>query len=187
MNHHDLNTTDESIVAEAQKGDSNAFGILVDRYQNKLLRYGRKFLSRKEDIEDMVQNVFISAYQNIKSFDIDQKWSSWIYRIAHNTFVNALRKNKTSFLSIDFDTLLSHPVYDDPDVREREQKEMRVLIDQELDHIPIKYRSVLILHYLEELPYKDIAEILKVPIGTVGIRIKRAKEMLKNKIDKEKI
>lgn len=187
MNQNDLDTTDEDIVIRVQKGDSSAFGILMDRYQNKLLRYGRKFLSRKEDIEDMVQNVFINAYQNIQSFDTSLKWSSWIYRIAHNTFVNALRKNKTSFLSIDFDTLLSHPVYDDPDTKEREQKEVRILLDQGLDHIPSKYREVLILHYFEELPYKDIAEILKVPIGTIGIRIKRGKEMLKGEIDKDKV
>ena len=187
MNKDDTDITDESIVMLVQKGDKEAFGLLVDRYQNKLARYGRKFLSRVEDIEDMVQNVFISAYENIQNFDVTLKFSSWIYRIEHNTFVNALRKNTKSFLTIDFDTLLSHPVYDDPDIKEREQKEMRVLIDQGLEDISSKYREVLVLHYLEEISYKDIAEILQVPIGTIGIRIKRAKEALREKIDQKKI
>jgi RNA polymerase sigma-70 factor (ECF subfamily) len=187
VNKDNTDSTDESIVTLVQKGDHEAFGLLVDRYQHKLTRYGRKFLSRKEDIEDMVQNIFISAYENIQSFNTILKFSSWIYRIAHNTFVNALRKNKTNFISIDFDTLLSHPIYEDPDIKEREQKEMRALIDQGLDDIGSKYREVLVLHYLEDMSYKDIAEILQVPIGTIGIRIKRAKEAIKEKIDQKKL
>lgn len=187
MENIDPKTSDEALAVLVQKGEKDAFGVLVDRYEQKLVRYGRKFLSTKEDIEDMVQNVFINAYQNIKSFDTGQRWSPWIYRIAHNTFVNALRSKKNGFISIDFDTLLSHPVYDDPDVKEREQKEMRILLDKGLEDIPPKYREVLVLHYFEELPYKDIAQILKVPIGTIGIRLKRAKEALREKIEKEKI
>ncbi len=187
MENIDEKTTDEEIVLRVQAGDKEVFGVFVDRYQGKLLRYGRKFLAQKEEIEDMVQNVFISAYQNILGFDVTQKFSSWIYRIAHNAFVNALRKSKTQYLSIDFDTLLSHPAYEDPDTKEREQKETRALIDEGLEDIPVKYREVLVLHYLEDLPYKEIAEILEVPIGTVGVRIKRAKEFIKEKIDKNKL
>jgi len=78
------------------EGDIEVFGILLDRYEQKLSRYGKKFLSRKEDIEDIVQDVFVSAYQNIQSFDSTQRWSPWIYRIAHNALVNALRKKGRS-------------------------------------------------------------------------------------------
>lgn len=187
MEYIDEKTPDEDIVLKIQNGDKEAFGFLVDRYEQKLLRYGRKFLAQKEEIQDMVQNVFISAYQNILGFDVTQKFSSWIYRIAHNAFVNALRKSKTDFILIDFDTLLSHPVYEDPDMDLREQKETRELIDKWLEEIPSKYREVLVLHYLEDLPYKDISEILEVPMGTVGVRIKRGKDFLKTKIDKDKL
>jgi RNA polymerase sigma-70 factor (ECF subfamily) len=178
---------DEEIAHKVQQGDRELFGILVERYEEKLLRYGRKFLPRQEDIEDIVQDVFLSAYQNIQSFDHTLSFSPWIYRIAHNAYVNALRKHERSPLLIDFDTLISHPVYEDPAQSEREQKDMRADIERGLELIRPKYREVLALHYFEDLAYKDIAEVLGVPVGTVGIRLKRAKEALKEALDKKQI
>lgn len=174
--------SDEVVAAMVQEGDQEAFGILLDRYEKKLSRYGRKFLSRKEDIQDIVQDVFVSAYQNIQSFDTSQRFSPWIYRIAHNALVNALRKKERSPISIDLDTLIYHPIYEDGKESEREQEEMKKLIEQGLEKLPPKYREVLILHYYEDMPYKDIADILQVPAGTVGIRLKRAKERLREDI-----
>lgn len=176
---------DEQIAEQVQEGDREAFGFLVDRYQGKLQRYGTKFLSRKEDIEDIVQDVFMSAYKNIKSFHTDERFSPWIYRIAHNAFVNGLRKKERSpLLTIDFDTLVSHTVYEDPAESEREQKETRDMLDKVLTNINPRYREILVLHYFEEMPYRDIAEVLKIPIGTVGVRIRRAKEALKRILTK---
>ncbi len=163
-----------------QKGETDAYGELVARYEAKLLRYGRKFLARDEDRQDIVQDVFISAYQNIQSFNTAQRFSPWIYRIAHNAFVNELRKNeRRPLLPFDFDTIIPHTVYEDPAESEREQKDMRTYLERGLDGISSKYREVLVLHYFEDMAYKDIADILQVPQGTVGIRIKRAKEALR--------
>lgn len=171
---------DEILCEQVQKGDKEVFGELVDRYQKKLSRYGRKFLLSTENIEDLVQEVFIKAYQNIQSFDLKQKFSPWIYRIAHNTFINELKKHARTPLSLfDFDTLIPHLAYDDPAIKEREQKELRVLIDQSLEKLAPKYREIIVLYFLEELNYKEIADILHVPTGTVGIRLARAKKQLK--------
>lgn len=175
----DTTSTDEDLARRVQRGDADAFGALVERYEAKLLRYGTKFLSNPEDVADLVQDAFIRAYQNIRSFDPSLRFSPWMYRIAHNEFVSALRKrsrNPVTFL--DFDALVSHPAYDDPAPREREQKEMRALIDAGLERISPKYREVLVLYYLEELSYKEIADVLQVPVSTVGIRLKRGKEAL---------
>jgi RNA polymerase sigma-70 factor (ECF subfamily) len=177
--------TDEEIAGLVARGDGELFGVLIERYESKLLRYGRKFLSDHEDIKDIVQDAFISAYQNIKSFDTSQKFSSWMYRIAHNALVNGLKKKSKNPLSyFDFDTFFPHPVYEDPSDGEREQREMRAMIDQYLDRIPQKYREVLILSYLEELSYKEVADVLQIPIGTVGVRLKRAKLALKELYEK---
>lgn len=180
MDYECLDKTDEEIALLVQSGDINKFGILVERYEDKLLRYGRKFLARHEDIQDIVQDIFVSTYQNIQNFDIEQRFSPWIYRIAHNAFVNRLKKNSYNpLILIDFDTLVSHPEYDDPAPVEREQKEMRAMIDKGLQQLKPKYREVIILHYLEEMSYKEISDILQIPLGTAGIRLKRAKEALK--------
>lgn len=174
--------TDEEIASRVQSGDLEGFGMLVDRYERKLYRYGAKFLSRTEDIEDIVQDILISAYRNIQSFDSSQRFSPWIYRVAHNAFVNALRQNKRGPVFMDFDTLISHQVYEDPHESEREQKDMRALLDRGLEYLQPKYKEVLVLHYFEDMPYKDIAEVLQVPLGTVSIRIRRAKELLREQI-----
>ena len=179
MEHPEIQS-DEQVAERVQQGDAEIFGVLVERYEPKLLRYGRKFLSTHEDIEDIVQDIFLSAYQNMQSFDASQRFSPWIYRIAHNAFVNGLRKkSRNPLVFIDFDTLVSHPVYEDPADAERDQREMKVMIDKGLEKIPDKYREVLILFYLEEVPYKEIAEILQVPQNTVGVRLRRGKEALK--------
>ena len=83
---------DEIIAALVQSGQSVLFGVLVKRYEEKMRRYARKFLSNDDDKKDIVQEIFIKAYINIKSFDTKRKFSSWLYRIAHNELVNNLKK-----------------------------------------------------------------------------------------------
>jgi RNA polymerase sigma-70 factor, ECF subfamily len=176
----DTELSDEKLAELVSNGDTEKFGVLMERYQAKLFRYGKKFLSNEDNIEDVVQDVFVKTYQNIKSFDTSQRFSPWIYRIAHNTYINAIKKNSLNPLYLfDFDTLVSHTVVEDPIVREREQKEMKEIVDKGLSQIEPKYREILILYYIEDLSYKEIADILHVPIGTVGVRIMRAKEILK--------
>lgn len=173
--------SDEVLALQVQKGDTEAFGELVTRYEAKLARYGTKFLSNKEDITDLVQDVFLKAYQNMQSFDSTLKFSPWIYRIAHNEFVTALRKrSRRPLIHVDFDTFLSHPVYDDPSEREREQKEIKAVLEKGIEELAPKYREVLVLYYLENMSYQEVAEVLRVPVATVGIRLKRAREKLKS-------
>jgi len=84
--------TDEEIALMVQQGDIQAFGMLVDRYERKIKRYAKKFISSAEDAKDLAQEVFMKAYANIQSFNAERRFSPWIYRIAHNEFVNALKK-----------------------------------------------------------------------------------------------
>lgn len=171
---------DEVIARAVQTGDREQFGIIVERYEQKLLRYGRKFLSGREDVEDIVQDAFLRAYQNIQSYDSSRPFSAWIYRIAHNAFVNRLRKNAYGpILVADFDTFIAHPQYEDPTLTERDHADIKSAVDAGLSELVSQYREVLILYYLEELSYKEIAEILQIPIGTVGIRLSRARTALK--------
>ncbi len=177
---HDTSLSDEAAARLVQSGQTEKFGILVERYEAKLFRYGRKFLSSHENIEDVVQEVFIKVYENIQSFDSSQKFSSWIYRIAHNTYINVLKKNSRMPMHLfDFDELLSYTVVEDPIVREKEQAEIKQLVDHGLEKLAPQYREIVLLYYIEELSYKEISDVLHIPIGTVGIRLMRAKEALK--------
>lgn len=183
---NDPSQTDEQIAVLVQEGQKEAFGVLMDRYERKLFSYARKFLTGQDNIEDVVQEVFIKTYQNIKSFDASQKFSPWIYRIAHNTFVNALRKKvKSPLRFFDFDTFIAHPVYEDTMPVEKEQKRISEVIDKGLDKLSPEYREIIILYYIENLSYKEIADVLHIPIGTVSVRLLRAKKALKKYVPDE--
>lgn len=175
--------TDEQVAVFIQNGDTQKFEILMDRYEPKLFRYGKRFLFDQENLQDIVQEIFLKVYENIKSFDASQKFSPWIYRIAHNTFVNVLRKRtRNPLYFVDFDTFLTHPVFEETSISDQERKQMRESIDKGLEKLRPHYREVIILYYLEEMGYKEIADILHIPVGTVGIRLRRAKAELKKNI-----
>ena len=172
--------SDEELALLVQGKNMEAFGVLMSRYRPKLMRYGSRFLAREEQVEDAVQEVFIKAYQNILSFDATRPFSPWIYRIAHNAFINALRALKREpVIFLDFDTLLAHPSYERDPADEEERATLRAQLDVGLAQLSPKYREILVLYYLEDLSYPEIADVLEVPIGTVGIRLKRAREALK--------
>ncbi|MBU6388469.1 RNA polymerase sigma factor [Patescibacteria group bacterium] len=176
-------TTDEELARLVQGKNEAAFGVLMSRYQPKLLRYGRRFLSDNAPIEDVVQEVFITMYQNIQSFDATRPFSPWIYRIAHNMFVNALRSHsRLPFVTVDLDLFSVHAAYEIDPAGDEEREEMRALIDRGLKELAPIYREVIILYYLEYLSYQEIAEVLHVPVGTVGIRLRRAREALKKHV-----
>lgn len=172
---------DEEIAALVRAGDIDFFGVLIRRYKEKMIRYARKFLSDHEDINDIIQEIFIKAYANIQSFDTKRKFSSWLYRIAHNELVNALKKRKKNTLPLfELDTFLPHGLQDDSLSQNIDRQDIQKMINKCLDRLEPKYREPIILYYLEDLSYKEIAEVMRVPISTVGIRIKRAKEIMKS-------
>lgn len=185
MNEAKVTPSDEDLASLVQQGQKEKFGELMKRYSAKLFRYGRQFLKDSDNIDDVVQDVFIKTYQNINSFDTKQRFSPWIYRIAHNTYINAIKKQNSGPLYLfDFDILVSHTAAEeDPIIKEREQKEIKEIVEKGLSEIEPKYKEILVLYYIEDFSYKEIADILKVPIGTVGVRVMRAKKILKEKYE----
>jgi len=172
---------DEEVVRMVQAGKIESFGILVKRYQAKMLRYARRFLFNYHDIEDLVQEVFIKAYTNIQSFDASKKFSAWLYRIAHNEFINAIKKKgKEPMPFFDLDILLPRLASKDEADKKTNQREICQMIEQCLDKLDFKYREPLILYYFEELTYREIADVLRIPVPTVGVRLKRAKKSIKS-------
>ena len=181
MREENSQLTDEEIAKQVQKGDIEPFGILVRRYEDKIIRYARKFLVNQEDIKDIVQEVFIRAFKNIQSFDVKRSFSTWLYRIAHNQFVNALKKEKRKRLfSFNTDVFLPHWMPKEDIETDFQKQEAFQMLDECLDKLEPKYREPLILYYFEDLGYKEIADILQLPVSTAGIRLQRAKKKLKS-------
>ena len=169
--------SDEQVAARVQAGEKDAFGILVDRYEQKITRYADRFLYDYEDRRDAVQDVFVRAYENIRSFRTSERFSPWLYRVAHNVFVNIIRKKgreKVSF--VDLDTLFPAGIPDETDAASDDLSEE---VAQHLSKLDAKYREVLVLFYFEHNTYEEIASILQIPKATVGVRLARARAALK--------
>ena len=155
--------------------DQEQYREVIRRYEKPLLRYAT-YLSNDPDLAaDIVQQAFIKAFINLQSFNTDKKFSSWLYRITHNEAINLLKKNKfNSHIEDHFD------LSSDIDVAEDlSKKELQSTTRECLEGVPAIYREVLSLYYLEELKYEEISDILRVPISTVGVRLKRAKLLMR--------
>src|SRR3990167_4337691 len=133
--------TDEDLARGLQQGEKYLFAELVERYEAKMLRYARRFLFNYHDAEDAVQEVFIKAYTNIRSFDADRRFSPWLYRIAHNELLNTLRKKiHEPAPFFDSDTLIPLPIAPEQTDHTIKAKELKELMSANLDKLPPKYR-----------------------------------------------
>ncbi|MDO8489863.1 MAG: RNA polymerase sigma factor [bacterium] len=172
--------TDEEIALLVQRGNTDIFELLVDRYEEKMTRYARRFFSNGEDVKDQVQEVFIKAYVHMKSFNTNRRFSPWLYRVAHNEFMNVLKKKKRDpLLFFDFDLFFPHPFASQTADGELHNRELSQEMEDSLGILDAKYRDPLILYYYEDMDYRAIADILQIPISTVGVRMQRAKMQLK--------
>ncbi len=177
--------SDEAIALLVQAGNISAFKTLVDRYEAKMMRYAKKFLFGYDDAQDALQEIFIKAYRNIKSFDSNRRFSPWLYRIAHNEFINIIKKRGREPVSFfDPDTIFPHPIASQQTDSDIKHQELRQALDLSLNTLPAKYREPLVLFYFEEMDYKQIATIMQIPVSTVGVRIRRGKLLLQHQTKK---
>ena len=173
--------SDEQIVLLVRNKDPELYGQLIRRYQTKLTHYLRKFIADHDELEDVLQEVFIKAYRNLFDFKVERKFSSWIYRIAHNEAVNHLKKYKKEVINLDAEEL---EIVD----KNMELTEIvdRVILKDKLTDLLLtleqKYRDPLVLYFFEQKTYEEISDILQIPINTVGTLISRGKQLLKKLI-----
>lgn len=181
------NLPDEEVVVRVQAGEAELFGEVMHRYEPKIRRYAQRYFREREEITDLVQDVFIKVYENIQSFDASQRFSPWIYRIAHNEFVNKIAwKSIRNFVPIEGDELfpLQLPAPENV-MRQAIAEDEKQLMEKYLAELDDKYKTPIIMFYYEDLSYEEISEILKIPVNTVGVRIKRGKDRLKEIIEKK--
>jgi RNA polymerase sigma-70 factor, ECF subfamily len=174
------NSSDEELVVKTLT-DQEFYYCLVIRYEEALKRYIKRITNIGEtEVEDVLQNVFLKAYLNLNDFDADLKFSSWLYRIAHNEAISNHRKRSARHMD---DVLAIDDGVDLPDMlsleRELDVKLTVSQIGQVLAQLDEKYREVLVLKFIEEKDYTEISDILQKPIGTVGTLISRAKKQFK--------
>jgi RNA polymerase sigma-70 factor (ECF subfamily) len=187
----DQQVSDELIVKAALQ-DKEQFGVLMDRYEAKLRRYiARLGVRNPDDQLDVLQDIFLKVYRNLNGFDPKLKFSSWIYRIAHNEAISSYRKKNVrpeGHLVADSEEILTFvsgsletaDVAFDKTINAEQVSNALLQLDK-------KYSEVLLLRFFEHKEYDEISDILQIPIGSVGTLIHRGKKQLATVINTDQI
>lgn len=168
------------------------FAHIINRYEAKLDRYIRRLgVHDPDDRADVLQDIFIKVYRNLNGFDQSMRFSSWIYRIAHNEAISWYRKRNArpeGHLVIDSDDVFSFLSTKEESSEVRFDKEVNASkLAQALEQIDEKYRSVIMLRYFEHKDYNEISDILQIPIGSVGTLLHRGKHALRDVLNPESV
>jgi RNA polymerase sigma-70 factor, ECF subfamily len=175
------------LVERFHAGDEQAFNILTLRYQEKIYWVVRRMIPDHDEADDIVQDVFIRAYHSLKSFKGESSVYTWLYRIAVNLSLNEIRRKKIrKTFSLDESTTEQHRTDDDTPAEAMERKEQSIMIKKAIDRLPEKQKKVFILRYYEELPYEEIAQIVKTSVGGLKANyfhaVKKIGEYLKHEM-----
>lgn len=177
-------TTDQDLVASAISGIEGSFEELVRRYQRPISAYVYRMVGNYESALDLTQEIFIKVYSSLNRYRSEFKFSTWIYKIAHNAAVDHLRRTTTREQSLVVGT--EGDQFDLPiesgrpsPEQESERRERRVEIETVVRALPANYRELIILRHSQDLSYEEIVEVTGLPLGTVKNRLFRAREMMR--------
>jgi len=180
---------DVRLVELVQRGDRNAFNVLVLKYQHKVMKLVMRYVRDQAEAEDIAQEAFIKAYRALPSFRGESAFYTWLYRIAINTAKNSLMSGRKRLVDYDLDlqdpddytgqVLLKHG--DTPE-RMLLTDEIRQTVQEAMRSLPDDLREAIVLRELDGLSYEEIAEVMECPVGTVRSRIFRAREAIDSKL-----
>jgi RNA polymerase sigma-70 factor (ECF subfamily) len=170
---------DRELVARALRGEGRAFRDLVGRHHAVAYAVVRAVLGprRLDDVDDVMQVVYVKAYQGLSSFRGDAKFSTWLYQIARREALDVVSRRRLDFASID-DVEVAAPGTDAPD-RATHERDTRERLGRALGELDESYRTAIELRYMAEKSYEQIAEVMGLPVGTVKTYIHRGKVELK--------
>jgi len=177
---------DLKIIESCLLGNTQVFSRLIDNYKNMIYNLAYRMSNNPQEAEDISQETFLRAYQSLARFNPSYKFSTWLYQITLNIIRDRFKKKELNYVSLDTpietgDSEFYPQPGDSTNNPEQiiAQKENIQVIQQAIYSLPLKYREVIVLRHLQDLSYIEISNILKLPSGTVKIRLYRAREQLK--------
>jgi RNA polymerase sigma factor (sigma-70 family) len=189
----DSKAEDIILIDDAIAGKQEAYKKLMDKYRQLIFNLIYRMIRNKEDVQDLTQEAFIKAFNSLEKFDKQFSFSTWLFKIATNNCIDYLRKKKLSTFSIDKDIGTDDDDYtfeipDNERVPDKNllDKERKKILEEAIENLPNKYKSVILLRHRDENDYEEIAKKLKIPLGTVKAHIFRGRELL-NKYLKDKL
>ena len=176
--------TDQEIVGLVLDGQKERYKELVKRHQDKVYRYVTYLIGNAELAKDATQSAFIKAYINLNGYDQQQKFSSWLYRIAHNEAISLVRKEK-NLIKTDLSDLPERAGDDLGHLEKIIANEEKAELLRALQQLPRGQKQALLLYYMEEKSYEEIAEIMRTNKNNVGSEISRAKKKIAKLVRRE--
>ncbi len=183
---------DKKLIEQILKGEKEAFEMIIRKYQKSIINYLTRMTSDYHQAIDLSQEVFVKAYFSLNNYDFRYKFSSWLFKIASNLCIDKWRKRKIKTISLDQSLKEDRNFYiqvsngKPSPIEKYERKQLIQKIERVINKLPLNLKELFILRYINELSYKEIAQIKNIPIGTVKNKIFRAKEKIKLLIEKEK-
>lgn len=176
--------TDVELIADAIRGREDGFEELVRRYQRPIIGYVFRMLGDYDAALDVTQEVFLKVYNSLSRYSSEYKFSTWLYRIAHNAAIDHMRRNPLVSQSLETENAdgayqLQLECPQPTPEQNREQSEWRAEIDSVIRKLPTAYRELIVLRHRQDLSYDEIAEVTSLPLGTVKNRLFRAREMMR--------
>ncbi|MBK5259273.1 MAG: sigma-70 family RNA polymerase sigma factor [Thermoanaerobaculia bacterium] len=183
---------DRTLVERILGGDRDRFTELVARYQKRVINYVYRITHRYEDAHDLAQDIFVKVYLALDRYDPKYQFSTWLFRIAQNSAIDALRKKSISEVSLtrqasgDDDGGPKEREFPDGGIspyRALKNKQLSAAIDTAVAKLPADYRELIQLRHFAEMSYEEIASMKKLPLGTVKNKLFRARNLLKDALD----
>lgn len=176
---------DNELIQSVINGNTHAFRFLVEQNKNLVWHMVLRMVKQTEDAEDLCQDVFIRVFKDLKKFRGDSKLSTWIASITYNVCIDYLRKKGREKLDFtaDPDYIKEESDFNTPG-RMMNLAEIKNIVNNLIDQMPLHYRSVMTLFHLEEMSYKEIGEITGMPEGTIKSYLNRGREFIKERIIK---
>lgn len=187
-----MTINDQHYINLILEGDTNAFSVLVDRYKDLVYTLTLRMLKNREEAEEVSQDTFLKVYKSLNKFKGDSKFSTWIYKIAYNTSLDRLKKNKKFINNVAINEFTEHQVKTiDNALDKLENKEREQIIQECIALLPSEHSFLLTLYYFEELSLDEIAKIVGITSNNVKVKLFRSRKklatILKEKLEPELI
>ena len=176
---------DAQLVKASQQGNQDAFAFLVQRHQRRVFTLVLRMLRDYEEASEITQNAFLAAWQGLPAFRGEARFTTWLYRIAYHCALQQLerRKRERSLqAAMETEQILEGVNREKQAEDMLELRDQQVMVREQMEKLPAKYRSVLILRHFQERTYEEMADILTIPIGTIKTQLFRARHLLKERL-----
>ena len=165
-------------IAQAKKGDADAFAFLVETYETSVYRLALRMCGNAHDAEEVAQEAFVAAWKGLPAFRGESKFSSWLYQLTTNAAIDFLRREKRYRAAVPMEDE-PEPATPDTPQQAMEESEVRQALQQALDTLTPEHREIFLLRQMRQLSYEEIGRLLGLESGTVKSRLSRAKKQLR--------